>query len=66
MNGDRTTISVNPSVIKKLEKLQAYYHFKNGKKMSYGDIVDMLVTAECISLGIEIEEKEEKEMEAIA
>ena len=64
MNGDRTTISVSSSVIKKLEKLQAYYHYKNGKKMSYGEIVDALVTSECISLGIELDE--EKEVEAIA
>ena len=65
MNGDRTTISVSSSVIKKLEKLQAYYHYKNGKKMSYGEIVDALVTAECISLGIELDEEKE-EVEAIA
>ena len=64
MNGDRTTISVNPSVIKKLEKLQAYYYYKNGKKMSYGDIVDALITQECISLRIELDE--EKELEAVA
>ncbi|MCD6512580.1 MAG: hypothetical protein J7K61_03150 [Thermoplasmata archaeon] len=64
MNG-RKSIIVYPSVIKKLEKLQAYYHYKNGRKMSYGEIVDALVTSECISLGIELNE-EMKEMEAIA
>ena len=63
MNGWKSII-VRPSVIKKLEKLQAYYHYKNEKKMSYGDIVDALVTQECISLGIEMDE--EKEVEAMA
>jgi len=57
------TIGVRPIVIKMLEKLQGYYQL-NGKKMSYGAIVEKLVTAEFSSLGLEL--NEEKEMEAIA
>jgi len=63
-NGDRTTVSVDPIVIKMLEKLQAYYHYRNGEKKSYGKIIEDLVTAEFSSLGLEL--NEEKEMEAIA
>jgi len=61
-NGDRTTVSVNPIVIKMLEKLQAYYQL-HGKKKSYGEIVEDLVIAEFSSLGLEL--NEEKEMEVV-
>lgn len=56
-------VGVRPIVIKMLEKLQAYYQL-HGKKKSYGEIVEDLVTAEFSSLGLEL--NEEKEMEAIA
>jgi len=62
-NEDRTTVSVDPIVIKMLEKLQAYYHYRNGEKKSYGKIIEDLVTAEFSALGLELDE--EKEVEAI-
>ena len=58
MNGDKTTIAVNPIVIKMLEKLQAFYQL-NGKKKTYGEIVEDLVTAEFSSLGLELDELQE-------
>lgn len=61
-NGDRTTIAVNPIVIKMLEKLQAFYQL-NGKKKTYGEIVEDLVTAEFSALGLEL--NGEREMEVI-
>ena len=57
-NGDRTTIAVNPIVIKMLEKLQAFYQL-NGKKKTYGEIVEDLVTAEFSALGLELDELQE-------
>ena len=64
------SVGVRPVVIKMLEKLQAHYHYRNGEKMSYGAIVEKLVTAEFSALGLELngnEEREErKELEAIA
>jgi len=53
------SVGVRPIVIKMLEKLQAYYHYKNGEKMSYGAIVEKLVTAEFSSLGLELNELQE-------
>ena len=46
------SVGVRPIVIKMLEKLQAYYHYRNGKKMSYGAIVEKLVTAEFSCIGV--------------
>ncbi|HEC77472.1 MAG TPA: hypothetical protein ENI33_09525 [Thermoplasmatales archaeon] len=59
MNGEVKTIAVNPIVIKMLEKLQAYYHYRNGEKKSYGKIIEDLVTAEFSALGLELDELQE-------
>ena len=53
------SVGVRPIVIKMLEKLQAHYHYRNGKKMSYGAIVEKLVTAEFSALGLELDELQE-------
>ncbi|MCD6481690.1 MAG: hypothetical protein J7L31_05405 [Thermoplasmata archaeon] len=57
------SVGVRPVVIKMLEKLQAHYHYRNGEKMSYGAIVEKLVTAEFSALGLELNGNEERERE---
>lgn len=68
MNGEIKTIAVDPIVIKMLEKLQAYYHYKDEKKKSYGKIIENLVTAEFSALGLELngEKETEKEVSVVA
>ena len=48
MHGDKTTIAVNPIVIKMLEKLQAFYQL-NGKKKSYGENAKLEMFGEVIA-----------------
>ena len=65
---DLTSVGVHPVVIKMLEKLQAYYHYKDEKKKSYGKIIEDLVTAEFSALGLELngEKETEKEVRVVA
>ena len=51
---DLTSVGVHPDVIKKLEKLQGFYAI-NGEKLSYGKIVEKLVSEELSSLYEKVE-----------
>ena len=57
-------VGVRPIVIEMLKKLQGYYQYVNGEKMSYGAIVEKLVTAEFSALGLKLDEEKEVEVKA--
>lgn len=63
-----TSVGVDPVVIEMLKKLQGYYQYKNGEKMSYGKIVEKLVLAEISSLGLELNgnNEEKREVEVVS